>query len=101
MSNVMQDLPAGAAWGAYCSCGCGTLVSTDAGNVLPVADIVDHFVSDFDGDLDYIELFVRAHVIGRAFRDSHGKLFTARVEGDVPTLIAGDYSPLPTPNGAR
>lgn len=90
VNNELQPLPTGASWGAYCSCGCGTLVSTDTGNVLPAADLVDNFVFEFDGELDYIELFVRAHVIGRTFRNGDGKLFVVRADGDSVCAFASE-----------
>jgi len=42
----------------YCTCGCGTIVFR--GDV-PQGELEDHYVFEFDGSLDYIEIFVKGH----------------------------------------
>ncbi len=41
-----------------CACGCGTVVMVGS---TPVGALTDRFIYDFDGELDYIELFVAGH----------------------------------------
>jgi len=73
----------------YCSCGCDTPVTDAAGVLLPAEQLADNHVFDGEGSLDAIELFHRAHVIGRTLRDAEGYLFVVRPDGDVVCRHAG------------
>jgi hypothetical protein len=56
----------------YCGCGCDTPVTGADGLLLPPALLADNYVFEADGTLDYIELFHRAHVVGRELRALDG-----------------------------
>jgi hypothetical protein len=73
----------------YCSCGCNTPVTDAAGVLLPAAQLADHFVFDGEGSLDSIELFHRAHVVGRTLRNAERYLYVVRPDGDVICRHAG------------
>jgi hypothetical protein len=65
-----------------CSTGCSaTVIDADGKLTLPSAQLADNFVFDWDGGVDYVELFVRAHVVGQTLRDARGRLFVVRPEG--------------------
>jgi hypothetical protein len=80
----------------YCSCGCGVPVTDAQGAILLPAQTVDHFLYDVEGDLDSIELFHRACVIGRTFRNREGFLYVVRPDGDVVCRHAGTERALST-----
>lgn len=63
----------------YCSCGCDTPVTDAAGVLLPATQLADHFVFRC-GELDSIELFHRACVVGQTLRDSAGAAYVVEVQ---------------------
>ena len=87
-----------------CSTGCKVVVATGKGMALPAAQLVDSFVFDIEGDIDYIELFVRDHVIGRTMRDRRGNLYEVARSKERDALLqqmAADYDdqfPVPGPH---
>ncbi len=73
----------------YCACDrgsyeanvrCMTVVATGEGMALPPEQLADNFVFDIEGDVDYIELFVRDHVLGRTLRNAKGNLYVVGQE---------------------
>ena len=80
----------------FCGCGgpdaggCSATVADAAGLTVPSHDLADNYVFDIEGDLDYIELFVREHVVGRTLRDKHG----------APYLVRSNVTPHVTPHAA-
>jgi hypothetical protein len=60
----------------------------------PVGDIVDHFVYDSMGDLDYIELFHRACALKKNWQiDSQGHVVGTKRAGLAEAVIIGDDMP--------
>jgi hypothetical protein len=85
----------------YCSCGCGIPVTTPDGTLLPAEQLADNFVFDYDGSLDYIEIYHRAHVHGRRLTDKDKALYTAlapryEVTVEHPTVTLRTQLDLPS-----
>jgi hypothetical protein len=57
-------------------------VADATGTTLPAAALADNYVFSC-GELDYIELFVRAHVLGRTFRNASGWAYVVQPEKAV------------------